>query len=157
MDKDTFTRLVLEKQRTLYRVAISYTGHLPDAEDAMQEALLRAWNRRHTLRDEALFGTWLTRILINECKSLLRRRRRMRPAAQLPALPSSAPDEEATLLRNALLALPEKYRLPLVLQVLEGYAIRDIARMLHLPEGTVKSRIARAKEQLGKEASNHAP
>lgn len=157
MDKDTFTRLALEQQRTLYRVAISYTGHLPDAEDAMQEALLRAWNRRHTLRDEALFGTWLTRILINECKSLLRRRRRMLPAAQLPSRPSYTPDEEATLLREALLALPEKYRLPLVLQVLEGYSIRDIARILHLPEGTVKSRIARAKEKLGKEASNHAP
>lgn len=157
MDKDTFTRLALEQQRTLYRVAISYTGHLPDAEDAMQEALLRAWNRRHTLRDEALFGTWLTRILINECKSLLRRRRRMLPAAQLPSFPSPSPDEEATLLREALMALPEKYRLPLVLQVLEGYSIRDIARMLYLPEGTVKSRIARAKEKLGKEASNHAP
>lgn len=157
MDKDTFTRLAMEQKRTLYRVAISYTGHLPDAEDAMQEALLRAWDKRHTLRDEAFFGTWLTRILINECKTLLRRRRRLIPAEQLPQAAPAAPDDAAALLREELMALPEKYRLPLVLHVLEGYAIRDIAQMLRLPEGTVKTRIARAKHKLGKEASDHAP
>jgi len=156
MDKDTFTRLALKQQRTLYRVAISYTGSLPDAEDAMQEALLRAWAKRHTLRDEAFFGTWLTRILINECKTLLRRRRRMLPAEQLPLAAPAMPDD-AALLREELMALPDKYRLPLVLYALEGYAIRDIAQMLHLPEGTVKTRIARARKKLEKEASDHAP
>jgi len=156
MNKDTFTRLALAQQRTLYRIAISYTGHLPDAEDAMQEALLRAWNKRHTLRDETLFGTWLTRILINECKTILRRRKRNVPAGTLPFASVPAPDEDAALLRAELMALPEKYRLPLVLQALEGYSIREVAQLLHLPEGTVKSRIARARKKLGEEASDHA-
>ena len=154
MDKDTFTRLAQRQERTLYRVAISYTGCLAAAEDAVQEALLRAWNKRHTLRNEAYFGTWLTRILINECKTLLRHRKRNIPLAEIPV--SSAPDEEAALLRSALYALPEKYRMPLVLHVLEGYTQREIAAILRLPLGTVKTRIARAKKELEKEASDHA-
>ena len=76
MDKETFATLVIKQQRQLYRIAVSYTGSSADAEDAMQEALLRAWNRRNTLRDVAYFSTWLNRILINECKTLLRKRKR---------------------------------------------------------------------------------
>ena len=71
MDKETFSTLVHEQQRQLYRIAVSYTASSADAEDAMQEALLRAWKRRDTLRNPAYFGTWLNRILINECKTLL--------------------------------------------------------------------------------------
>lgn len=79
MDKETFTALVQRQQRQLYRIAISYTASNADAEDAVQEALLRAWNRRQTLRDTAYFSTWLNRILINECKTLLRKRKRQSP------------------------------------------------------------------------------
>ena len=70
MDKQTFSDEVRRMERSLYRVAMSYTGNAPDAADAVQEALLRAWNRRGTLRDEQYFGTWLMRILINESKTL---------------------------------------------------------------------------------------
>ena len=79
MDKETFTVLVQRQQRQLYRIAVSYTASSADAEDAVQEALLRAWNRRQTLRDTAYFSTWLNRILINECKTLLRKRKRQSP------------------------------------------------------------------------------
>ena len=57
MDKETFTRLVTAQQRSLYRVAVSYTASSTDAEDAVQNALLRAWQKRHTLREEAYFAT----------------------------------------------------------------------------------------------------
>ena len=73
-------------ERSLYRVAMSYTGNVSDAADAVQEALLRAWNRRDTLRDERYFDTWLMRVVINESKTLLRRRRRVLPMAQPPEL-----------------------------------------------------------------------
>ena len=86
MDKQTFSDEVRRMERSLYRVAMSYTGNAPDAADAVQEALLRAWNRRGTLRDEQYFGTWLMRILINESKTLLRRRRRVLPMAQPPII-----------------------------------------------------------------------
>ena len=154
MDKETFSTLVHEQQRQLYRIAVSYTASSADAEDAMQEALLRAWKRRDTLRNPAYFGTWLNRILINECKTLLRKRQL--PTADLPNLAAPPPDEQAMALRTALFALPEKYRVPLVLNLLEGYTLREIAAMLSLPVGTVKTRIARAKQKLEQEVSVHA-
>lgn len=156
MDKETFSALVREQQRQLYRIAISYTASSADAEDAMQEALLRAWKRRDTLRNPAYFSTWLNRILINECKTLLRKRKRQFPTSDLPNLAVPPPDEQAMALRTALFALPEKYRVPLVLNLLEGYTLREIAAMLSLPMGTVKTRIARAKQKLEQEVSVHA-
>ena len=69
MDREEFTRAVLEYEKTLYRVAKSMLGSEADCADAAQNALLRAWERLHTLRDPAYFKTWLTRILINECRA----------------------------------------------------------------------------------------
>lgn len=155
MDKERFTQLALAQERQLYRIAISYTASCADAEDAMQEALLRAWDRRDTLREEALFATWLTRILINECKNILRKRRRMTPVAELPALSTPPEDEEAAEVRRVLFAMQERYRVPLVLSLLEGYRLQDIAAMMKLPLGTVKSRIARGKKLLEREVLEH--
>ena len=156
MDKERFTQLVLAQQRQMYRIAVSYTASSADAEDAMQEALLRAWSRRHTLRAETLFATWLTRILINECKTLLRKRKRMTPVGEWPALAAPPKDERAAEVRRALFALPDRYRLPLVLNLLEGYTMQEIAGMLKLPLGTVKSRVARGKKKLEQEVSDDA-
>ncbi len=156
MDKETFAALVTKQQRQLYRIAVSYTGSSADAEDAMQEALLRAWNRRDTLRDAAYFSTWLNRILINECKTLLRKRKRHVLRPDLPNISTPPPDEQAALLRAALFSLPEKYRVPLTLNLLEGYTLQEIAKLLSLPLGTVKTRVARAKHKLEQEVSSHA-
>ena len=153
MDKRTFTQNVEQCSRTLYRVAMSYTGNPADAADAVQEALVRAWSRRDTLRDDALFSTWLTRIVINECKTLLRKRRRMIPVDCVPERILPAPDADPVLF-DQLMQLDEKYRVPLVLYAVEGYRLREIAAMLHLPHGTVKTRIARAKSKLEKEVLN---
>lgn len=156
MDKERFTQLVMAQQRRMYRIAVSYTASSADAEDAMQEALLRAWSKRNTLRDEALFATWLTRILINECKTLLRKRKRITPVDAWPALAAPPEDEQAAAVRRALFTLPEHYRLPLVLNLLEGYTMKEIAGMMRLPLGTVKSRVARGKKILEQEVSDHA-
>ncbi len=156
MDKERFTQLALAQERRLYRIAVSYTASSADAEDAMQEALLRAWDRRDTLREETLFATWLTRILINECKNILRKRRRMIPVAELPALFTPPEDEKAADVRRVLFAMQERYRVPLVLSLLEGYRLQDIATMMKLPLGTVKSRIARGKKLLEREVLEHA-
>lgn len=156
MDKQTFTELVKQNERKLYRVAMSYTGSLPDAADAVQEALLRAWSRRHTLRDEQLFSTWLMRILINECKTLIKKRKRMLPYAQVPETERQLPPDADREWAEALLALPEKYRAPLVLHALEGYSLADVAQIIHLPVNTVKTRISRARKQIRQEVLDDA-
>ncbi len=151
MDKQAFTQQVKQMERRLYRIAMSYTGNEADAADAVQNALLRAWARRGTLRDESLFATWMTRILINECKTLLRGRRVL-PMAHPPEREWQRPPDVDWELRAALFSLSSRYRVPLVLNALEGYTLREIASMLHLPEGTVKARVSRARKQLRMQA-----
>lgn len=148
MDKDTFAIQVKRMERQLYRVAISYVSTQADTADAVQEALLRAWTKRNTLRDEGVFATWLIRILINECKTLLRKRGRALPMAELPDVRTASQPDEVSALRDSLMRLEPKYRVPLVLNALDGYTLREVAQMLHLPEGTVKARISRARQQL---------
>ncbi len=145
MDKQTFTAQVLAMERPLYRIARSFLRTDADCADAVQEALTRAWARRGTLREERYFRTWLTRILINECKTLLKGRRRERPMDSLPE-PDLPPENPR--LRDALDTLDVSDRVPLVLYHLEGYTVEEIAQTLHQPQGTVKSRLHRARKRL---------
>ena len=147
MDKQTFTQQVLEMERSLYRVARSYLHSDADCADAVQEALLRAWAKRSTLRQPAYFRTWLTRILINECKTTLRKQRRAQPVDPA-ALPASQPQPAPPALPDALNALDARYRAPLLLHYLEGYSVAEISHLLHVPLGTVKCRLHRARKRL---------
>lgn len=147
MDKEEFTRAVLEYESTLYRVAKSMLGSEADCADAAQNALLRAWEKQHTLRDTAYFKTWLTRILINECRAILRQRARFVPLEEEAAEGEIAPERDSGLY-EAVMGLDVKYRVPFVLYYIEGFRTREIASMLKLPEGTVKTRLRRAREIL---------
>ena len=148
MDKDTFVRLIEERADSLYRVAWAILGNNADVADALQETALRAWQHRGSLRKEAYFGTWATRICINVCRSMLRKRR---PVVSLEEVPDTACPPPDVTLSLALRALPEKLRLPLMLQHTEGMTYLEISKALSLPEPTVRSRIFRAKQQLRKE------
>ena len=152
MDKTEFTAAVLEAEQTLYRVAKTMLGSEHDCADAAQQAILRAWEQLGTLRNPKYFKTWLTRILINECNAMLRQRQRLAPYEPeiAEAIPTPAPEDHSDLYA-ALLALDEKYRLPVVLYYLEGFKTREIASMLGVPEGTVKSRLRTARELLRKD------
>lgn len=147
MDKEEFTRAVLKYESTLYRVAKSMLGSEADCADAAQNALLRAWEKQHTLRDTAYFKTWLTRILINECRAMLRQRARFVPLEEEAAEGEIAPERDSGLY-EAVMGLDVKYRVPFVLYYIEGFRTREIASMLKLPEGTVKTRLRRAREIL---------
>lgn len=147
MDKEEFTRAVLEYESTLYRVAKSMLGSEAECADAAQNALLRAWEKQHTLRDTAYFKTWLTRILINECRAMLRQRARFVPLEEEAAEGEIAPERDSGLY-EAVMGLDVKYRVPFVLYYIEGFRTREIASMLKLPEGTVKTRLRRAREIL---------
>ena len=147
MDKEEFTRAVLEYESTLYRVAKSMLGSEADCADAAQNALLRAWEKQHTLRDTAYFKTWLTRILINECRAMLRQRARFVPLEEEAAEGEIAPERDSGLY-EAVMGLDVKYRVTFVLYYIEGFRTREIASMLKLPEGTVKTRLRRAREIL---------
>ena len=140
-----FIQRVRTCERRLYRVARTMLPQECDCEDAVQEALLRAWDKRDTLRQEAYFESWLIRILINQCKTFYRRRP-PEPAELTEDI--SQPEQEASPLLEALMALPLKMRVPLELHYIEGYSVAETAHILRLPEGTVKWRLKRGRELL---------
>ena len=145
MNRDEFTSAVLDAEATLYRVARSILGSEADCADAAQNAILRAWERLDTLKRPEYFRTWLTRILINECRAILRRRAWFADAEPDENAPTPERHDE---LYEALGALDAKYRLPVTLYYLEGFKTAEIAAMLNLPEGTVSTRLRRAREKL---------
>ena len=146
MDRDSFIAEIEACSGMMYRVAWSILRNNADCEDALQEAALKAWEKRGHLRNEAYFRTWITRILINACYDTQRKRRRVIPLDEVAERAAAAsPDPTLTL---ALEALPEKLRLPLTLHYLEGFSVEEIARILRIPAGTVKSRLHQARSQL---------
>lgn len=148
LDKDFFVQQVDELSGTLYRVAYSLLRSPDDCRDAMQEAALKAWEKRYALRDASRFSPWLIRILVNECRNIQRKRRPTVPLENVPEPMALPPDPTLAL---ALQTLPERLRLPLVLQYAEGMSYGQIAQALRVPESTVRGRIHRAKELLRKE------
>ena len=145
LDQPAFARKALEMEGVMYRVACGMLRNDADRHDAMQQALLKAWEKRHTLRDEALFDTWLIRILINACKGICRKQRRMIPMEQLPETPASPPDLSVT---DAVERLPEKQRVVVMLHYLEGLPTEEIARLLRIPGSTVRGRLSSARQSL---------
>lgn len=145
MTSEDFARRITAMTPTLYRVACCYLRQPSDREDAVQEALRKAWEKRGSLREERYLQTWVVRILINECRMLCRRSARMVPLEEVRA---AASQDEESRLREALLALEEKLRLPILLHYIEGCSVEETARMLCIPQGTVKSRMARGRAKL---------
>lgn len=148
MDRNEFASRVIEQTDRMYRLAWVVLRNDEDCRDAMQEAALKAWEKRHTLREERYFSTWLTRILLNECYGIQRRRKRTLP---MESTGEAVVQPRDTTLSLALQALPEKLRLPLVMHALEGMTYEEISRALHISKATITGRIQRAKQQLRKE------
>ena len=148
MEKSYYVSQIEAHSDMLYRVALTILRNDEDCKDALQEAALKAWEKRHTLRDKERFTTWLTRILINECRNIQRKRRRI---VLMESLPESAVFQEDRTLMMVLETLPETYRILLVLRYSEGMSDNEIASVLRLPASTVRGRIHRAKKQLKKE------
>jgi RNA polymerase sigma-70 factor, ECF subfamily len=135
-----------------YRLARAILLDDGEAEDAVQEASLSAWRRQGSLREVAKFEPWFDRILVNQCRDQLRRRRRAVPVASPPiafeiagAPPETGPDAE---LDRAIGALDVDHRIVVVMRYWQDRTVDDIADRLGIPAGTVKSRLHHALKHL---------
>ena len=147
MTKEAFIREVEEARGTLFRVACAYLKQEADRNDAVQEALLKAWKNLRKLREESYFRTWLIRILIRECVNIQRGQQRTWPVERVPEKSTEETGRDIGL-RDAILALPEPLRIVIVLKYMEEYPVEEIARILRVPKGTVCSRLARARRRM---------
>ena len=160
-DEGAFESLVRLYEKRVFALAVRMCGNQEDAAEAAQEAFLAAWQGLRFFRGDSSFSTWLYRLTSNACVDLLRREGRHRSAAG-PSLddeelgcdvPDAAPSpqEEAerrelrAQIEEGLRALSPEHRQVLVLRELEGLSYGEIASLLGVEEGTVKSRIARAR------------
>ena len=132
----------------LYWVAYTVLRNDADCQDAVQDALLKAWAGRNQLKNEQYFRTWLIRILINASHDILRKRKRTASPDMLQEPSEAFPDLS---LAEALGRLPEKLRVPLMLCYSENMTHQEISRALHLPVTTVQSRLRQGKRWLRKE------
>lgn len=146
MNKQEFTRRVLAVENRLYRISCGMLDNRQDRMDAVQEAVVKAWSNIDRLNHPQYFETWLTRILINECHNIQNARKRIVPLEEAPE-PGGCDDGNKPI-RDAIRALKPELRLPVLLYYMEGYKIREIAQIMNLPDGTVKTRLVRAKQKL---------
>ena len=146
MTSEEFTQRIVAMQDTLYRVSYGILPKACDREDAVQECIRKAWEKREQLRADAYMQTWVIRILIRECYGVARSVKREIPVDTLPMGDISPAGDP--MLHDAVLNLPEKLRIPVVLHYMEGYELKEIAAMLRLPQGTVKTRLYKARRQL---------
>ena len=151
MNKHAFEKQLLSLGGAMYRVAASILPRQCDREDAIQESILIALQKRDQLREPRAMQAWVMRILVNECYNILREQKRETSTSQLPERAWESPPDADLMLRDMLLSLPEEQRLVLVLFYIEGYKIREIAEILHMPIGTVQSRLHRAKQVLARD------
>jgi RNA polymerase sigma-70 factor (ECF subfamily) len=145
MDKAEFSKRVLEVEPTLYHVSKSILFNETDCEDAVQEAILKAYTKQNSLKEIKYFKTWLIRIMINECYQFLRtKKQEVSYDDYMQEKP--AEDKQYSELYDAIQKVDLKHRMPIILYYIEGYSINEIAKILRIPTGTVKSRLSKGRE-----------
>lgn len=152
-DQEAFITLVQGYEGKLYNMAYRFLKNEHDVADVLQETIIKAYQRVGQLKKPKYFNTWLTRILINECKTFLdKQNRRVEDFAAVETLVASegVPVGE-TLLEMLLAELNESYRTTLVLHYYGGFSITEISEITDEPEGTIKSRLSRGRALLKKE------
>ncbi|MGE0753488.1 MAG: RNA polymerase sigma factor [Variibacter sp.] len=166
-DEMAVRALIRQHNRRLYRLARSILRSDAEAEDALQEAYLRAFTNLAAFRGESSFGTWLARIVINEALGRLRRRRaplmdldsvHERPSGEVIPFPllTDNSDPERTMAQRQILALlegaidelPDAFRTVLIARVIEEMSVEETAQLLDLRPETVKTRLHRARALL---------
>ena len=161
-DPEAFGRLMEPLEQLVWRVCWHYTGDREASSDCGQEAMIRIWRALDSYRGDCAFESWVYRIAANCCMYWLRKKKRDRSVSMEPMRDQgfdpadTSPGTEAQViakderrrLREAIALLPEDQREALVLTQLERVSYEEAARMLDVSEGTVKSRVNRAKARL---------
>lgn len=150
MTKEQLGTLVLDSERQLYSTAKTILSDDQDCADAIQETIVKAFSKIGSLRNDKYAKTWLVRILINECYTVLRKSSRivslegMRETAEV----EMEKKKDYSDLYRAVNSLKEELRLPVILYYIEDFSIREIAQILEITEGAVQKRLARARAKL---------
>ena len=157
MDKETFAGLVIDSTDSLYRVSKSILKNDADCEDAVSEAIVKAFGNLASLKKDKHAKTWLTRILINECFHIRKQRKKVTLLSEEDAWVLERREENSgnlleverySELYHFIGKLKENQRLAVILYYYEGYSVKEIASIMEVTQGTVQSRLGRARKIL---------
>lgn len=148
MKKEQLGDLIIASQETMYHVAKTLLRNDEDCADAIQEAIVKAFSRLHTLRSDSYAKTWLIRILINECYTLMRKERKLVSLEDYPVEDAAQEHADYSDLYEAISRLPQEIRLSVTLHYMEGYSIKEVAQLLDTTESAIKNRLMRARKKL---------
>ena len=149
-DKIAFTVLIEQNTKSMYKVAKAILKNDEDVADALQDTILTCWEKIGTLEKNEFFKTWLIRILINKCNVIYRQKVSWVSEEQFPEY--SVSENQYTYVEwcQLLECLEEKYRIVILLYYVEGFKVREIAKILKVSESTVKGRLGTAREKVEK-------
>ncbi|MCI8300021.1 MAG: sigma-70 family RNA polymerase sigma factor [Lachnospiraceae bacterium] len=147
MKKEQLGELIIASEDTMYHVAKTLLSSDADCADAIQEAIVKAFTNLHSLRQDSYAKTWLIRILINECYAFMRREKRIVSLEEYQCQETVEQNDYSDLY-EAVRQLPEKIRICVTLYYLEGYTVKETAKILGISESAVKNRLARARARM---------
>ena len=149
-DKSAYTGLVKAYSGCIFAICLGMLGNTDDAEDIVQQALLKGFTDINQLRDDEQFGAWLSRIAKNLCIDFIRRQRRKQSILFQQSYQHQSCSKEYHELETALAKLPQDYRVALMLYYFNGQNTEKIAEALEISRAAVHARLSRARKQLRK-------
>lgn len=141
MKKEELGELIMASEDAMYHVAKTLLYSDADCADAIQEAIVKAFSKLDTLKKDAYAKTWLMRILLNECYSVMRKEKRVVSLEDYRQEEKTEEQKDYSDLYEAIYRLPEEMRLSVTLYYLDGYSVREIAAMMETTESAVKNRL----------------
>ncbi len=150
-DVDEIGKIIIDNMQSLYRVAFSILRNEEEIYDAISNTTVIVFEKIHTLKKEEFFKTWLTRILINECYKIYNQNKKIIYLENCNQEGLTYNDEYVDFeMRNLVKNLDRDLREVVVLYYFEEFSVKEIAKLVNIPEGTVKSRLSRARKELAK-------
>lgn len=148
-DPDAFTELMQSQMQNMYKAARALLRNDEDVADAISDTILACWEKLGQLRKPQFFRTWMTRILINKCNDLLRQKKELYLVEEVEEEAAAyAGEYENVEWLETMNSLDEKYRMIMILHYVHGFKAAEISSMLHIPAGTVRTRLSRGKNQM---------
>lgn len=148
MTKETLGQLIIESEETMYHIAKSLLYNDADCADAIQEAIVKAFVKLHTLKDDSYAKTWLIRIVMNECYAIMRKEKKIISLQDYQMNEQETESKDYSDLYEAIFRLPEQIKLCVTLYYMEGYSVKEVAALLDTTESAVKNRLAKARGKL---------
>lgn len=134
----------------MYHIAKSLLYNDADCADAIQEAIVKAFVKLHTLKDDSYAKTWLIRIVMNECYAIMRKEKKIISLQDYQMNEQETESKDYSDLYEAIFRLPEQIKLCVTLYYMEGYSVKEVAALLDTTESAVKNRLAKARGKLKK-------